>query len=100
MVVSFYAKWCNACRALGPKVRRLPTESYMLHRCSVCCILSAFDSFVALTPCSFCRPQLSQMCNENPDIVMLKVDFDENRDVVKPLAIKVRCVQGPCGSVM
>lgn len=34
--------------------------------------------------------QLCQMGNDNPDIVILKVDFDENRDVVKPLAIKVR----------
>lgn len=31
------------------------------------------------------------MCVENPDILLLKVDFDENREVVKPLGIKVRC---------
>ena len=30
------------------------------------------------------------MGNENPDIVILKVDFDENRDIAKALAIKVR----------
>ena len=30
------------------------------------------------------------MCNDNPEILLFKVDFDENRDVVKPLAIKVR----------
>ena len=35
--------------------------------------------------------QLCQMCVENPDILLLKVDFDENREVVKPLGIKVRC---------
>ena len=29
------------------------------------------------------------MAKDNPDIVVLKVDFDENRDIVKPLAIKV-----------
>ena len=33
--------------------------------------------------------QLCQMAKDNPDIVVLKVDFDENRDIVKPLAIKV-----------
>ena len=33
--------------------------------------------------------QLCQICTENPDIVLLKVDFDENRDTVKPLGIKV-----------
>ncbi|CAL8462439.1 g1972 [Coccomyxa elongata] len=51
VIVDFYAKWCNACRALFPK--------------------------------------LCQICTENPDIVLLKVDFDENRDTVKPLGIKV-----------
>ena len=38
----------------------------------------------------YCAPQLCQLCNENPDILLLKVDFDENRDIVKPLAIRVR----------
>ena len=37
-----------------------------------------------------CVVQLCQMAKDNPDIVVLKIDFDENRDVVKPLAIKVR----------
>ena len=36
-----------------------------------------------------CIVQLCQMAKDNPDIVVLKIDFDENRDVVKPLAIKV-----------
>ena len=36
-----------------------------------------------------CVVQLCQMAKDNPDIVVLKVDFDENRDIVKPLAIKV-----------
>ncbi|CAL5227740.1 g10756 [Coccomyxa viridis] len=51
VVVDFYAKWCNACRSLFPK--------------------------------------LCQMGNDNPDIVILKVDFDENRDIAKALVIKV-----------
>ncbi|KAK9845368.1 hypothetical protein WJX81_004717 [Elliptochloris bilobata] len=51
VIVDFYAKWCNACRALFPK--------------------------------------LCQLCNDNPDILLLKVDFDENRDIVKALAIRV-----------
>ncbi|CAK0751164.1 hypothetical protein CVIRNUC_002047 [Coccomyxa viridis] len=51
VIVDFYAKWCNACRSVFPK--------------------------------------LCQMAQDNPDIVVLKIDFDENRDVVKPLAIKV-----------
>lgn len=37
-----------------------------------------------------CCLQLCQMASDNPDIVLMKVDFDENRDIVKPLAIKVR----------
>jgi hypothetical protein len=44
--------------------------------------------------------QLCQICNENPEILLFKVDFDENRDVVKPLAIKVRsCLYG-CSAVL
>jgi hypothetical protein len=45
---------------------------------------------------------LCQLCNENPDILLLKVDFDENRDIVKPLSIRVRparlaaCVPRAC----
>ena len=48
---------------------------------------------------SLLRAQLAQLCNENPDIIMLKVDFDENRDIVKPLAIKVRKHASPQGAV-
>ncbi len=33
---------------------------------------------------------MCQLCNDNPDILLLKVDFDENRDIVKPLSIRAR----------
>jgi len=38
VIVDFYAKWCNACRALFPKVRRAPRavpprESVVLCTC-------------------------------------------------------------------
>ena len=37
-----------------------------------------------------CTPvQVCQIAAENPDIMVLKVEFDSNKDIVKPLAIKV-----------
>lgn len=37
----------------------------------------------------FIALQLCQICADNPDMILLKVDYDENRDIVKPLGIKV-----------
>ena len=59
----------------------------------VCCILipaRASCRHVLEVTGNCCVVQLCQMAQDNPDIVVLKIDFDENRDVVKPLAIKVR----------
>ena len=33
--------------------------------------------------------QLCQMCAENEDIVLLKVDWDQNKPVARPLGVKV-----------
>ncbi len=43
----------------------------------------------AVTDTHLSSLQLCQMAADSPDIVVMKVDFDENRDIVKPLAIKV-----------
>ncbi|GMH42133.1 hypothetical protein BSKO_10052 [Bryopsis sp. KO-2023] len=51
VIVDFYAQWCNACRALYPK--------------------------------------LCKLCRENPDIVLLKVDWKANKAMCKILNIKV-----------
>eukprot|EP01025_Chloroclados_australasicus_P038203 TRINITY_DN3916_c0_g1_i4.p1 TRINITY_DN3916_c0_g1~~TRINITY_DN3916_c0_g1_i4.p1 ORF type:complete len:248 (-),score=17.24 TRINITY_DN3916_c0_g1_i4:440-1183(-) len=52
VIVDFFATWCNACRALYPK--------------------------------------LVKMCKENEDnILLVKVNWQENKDICKPLGIKV-----------
>ncbi|PNH04184.1 Thioredoxin-like 2, chloroplastic, partial [Tetrabaena socialis] len=51
VIVEYYAQWCNACRALFPKI---------------------------------CR-----MVAEQPDVLFLKVNFDDNRDACRTLGVKV-----------
>eukprot|EP01026_Neomeris_dumetosa_P083589 TRINITY_DN9733_c0_g1_i1.p2 TRINITY_DN9733_c0_g1~~TRINITY_DN9733_c0_g1_i1.p2 ORF type:complete len:289 (-),score=41.35 TRINITY_DN9733_c0_g1_i1:1532-2275(-) len=51
VILDFYASWCNACRALYPK--------------------------------------LVKLCKEHPDIVVAKVNWEENRDISKAFGIKV-----------
>jgi thiol-disulfide isomerase/thioredoxin len=44
--------------------------------------------------CASCKglyPKLSKMCEENPQIVIAKVNFEENKDLAKKLGVKV-CV--------
>ena len=36
-----------------------------------------------------CFVQLCQMCQEHDDIVLLKVDWDQNKAIARPLAVKV-----------
>lgn len=33
--------------------------------------------------------QLCQLCTDNPDITILKVDWDQNKQIAKPLGVKV-----------
>eukprot|EP01025_Chloroclados_australasicus_P025604 TRINITY_DN2554_c0_g1_i1.p1 TRINITY_DN2554_c0_g1~~TRINITY_DN2554_c0_g1_i1.p1 ORF type:complete len:246 (-),score=13.91 TRINITY_DN2554_c0_g1_i1:646-1383(-) len=65
VIVDFYATWCNACRALYPK--------------------------------------LIKLCKENPDMVIVKVNWEKNRDISKALGIKVlpyfQFYYGPHGKV-
>ncbi|PNW84767.1 hypothetical protein CHLRE_03g157800v5 [Chlamydomonas reinhardtii] len=51
VIVEFYAQWCNACRALFPKICKIMAE--------------------------------------NPDVLFLKVNFDDNRDACRTLSVKV-----------
>ncbi|GLC42712.1 hypothetical protein PLESTB_001130400 [Pleodorina starrii] len=51
VIVEYYAQWCNACRALFPKICKIMAE--------------------------------------NPDVLFLKVNFDDNRDACRTLAVKV-----------
>lgn len=42
--------------------------------------------------CHACRalfPKLCQICRDNPDLKVLKVDWDENKDIAKPLGVRV-----------
>lgn len=49
------------------------------------CLLSRSPPFDASLACA----QLCQLAKEHPDILVLKVDFDKCRDLVKPLGVKV-----------
>ena len=43
--------------------------------------------------CASCKalyPKLSKFCEENPNIVIGKVNFEENREIAKKLGVKVR----------
>lgn len=43
--------------------------------------------------CASCKglyPKLSKMCEENPQIVVAKINFEENKDLAKKLGVKVR----------
>ncbi|KAG2483193.1 hypothetical protein HYH03_017928 [Edaphochlamys debaryana] len=51
VIVEFYAQWCNACRALFPKICRL--------------------------------------VGERPEVLFLKVNFDDNKDAARTLGVKV-----------
>lgn len=51
--------------------------------------------------------QLCQMCAENEDIVLLKVDWDQNKPIARPLGVKVspklaaiRCCFFTCAVIM
>lgn len=39
--------------------------------------------------CKSVHPKLVKLCREHPDIVMLKVNFDDNRQLAKQLGVKV-----------
>ena len=73
-------------------------------RCdALLCIYTVLELLLCVRKCSVVwksqlgvGTQLCQLCSENSDILVLKVDFDENRDIVKPLAIRV-CRCRACG---
>ncbi|KAL6005910.1 hypothetical protein ACLOJK_039955 [Asimina triloba] len=81
VIVEFYGTWCGSCRALFPKLDVLPSlgdiESFYMFR------LPAYSS---------CLEQAVQLCRtaeEYPDILFLKVNFDENKPMCKSLNVKV-----------
>lgn len=76
VIADFYAKWCHACRSLFPKVGAYASTE----RRRICKI-------ELLTSCA--RVQLCQICRDNPDIKVLKIDWDENKDIAKTLGVKV-----------
>lgn len=42
--------------------------------------------------CASCKalyPKLSKLCHENPNIVIGKVNFEDNREIAKKLGVKV-----------
>jgi thiol-disulfide isomerase/thioredoxin len=42
--------------------------------------------------CASCKglyPKLSNLCAENPQILVVKINFEENRELAKKLGVKV-----------
>lgn len=100
----FYAQWCNACRALFPKVGGNPYRVRMALRHTVTHARAqrARDPAFArrhVTPRSAGRVsaydtshtnalQICKIMAENPDVLFLKVNFDDNRDACRTLSVK------------
>jgi thiol-disulfide isomerase/thioredoxin len=43
--------------------------------------------------CNSCKalyPKVSQLCEQNPQIIVAKINFEQNRELAKKLGIKVR----------
>eukprot|EP01024_Parvocaulis_polyphysoides_P001303 TRINITY_DN10352_c2_g1_i2.p1 TRINITY_DN10352_c2_g1~~TRINITY_DN10352_c2_g1_i2.p1 ORF type:complete len:165 (+),score=11.11 TRINITY_DN10352_c2_g1_i2:104-598(+) len=59
-------------------------------------VLACFSSKLVIldfyaTWCGACRalyPKLVKLCKENPDIVLVKVNWEKNRDIAKPMGVE------------
>lgn len=96
VIVDFYAQWCAACRALFPKVRPLHV-TLACDRCMLSVTLAAhFPLALQVISTRSCHKRLSlyvqlcSICEDNDDIVLLKVDWDQNKPIARPLGVKVR----------
>eukprot|EP01023_Acetabularia_acetabulum_P015874 TRINITY_DN17797_c0_g2_i2.p1 TRINITY_DN17797_c0_g2~~TRINITY_DN17797_c0_g2_i2.p1 ORF type:complete len:246 (+),score=33.63 TRINITY_DN17797_c0_g2_i2:222-959(+) len=74
-------------------------------------VLACFNSRLVIvdfyaTWCGACRalhPKLTKLCKENPDIILVKVNWEKNREIAKPLGVKVlpyfQFYYGPQGKI-
>ncbi|CAN6541137.1 unnamed protein product [Malus baccata var. baccata] len=71
VIVEFYGTWCASCRALFPKMSMCPRKQW----------------HVLLD-----KPGLISLCRtaeDHPEILFLKVNFDENKPMCKSMNVKV-----------
>ncbi|KAG6488583.1 hypothetical protein ZIOFF_049830 [Zingiber officinale] len=75
VIVEFYGTWCGSCRALFPKVYYVNMKLFFT--------VVAYYFFPSIIP------QLCMMAKEHPEILFLKVNFDENKPMCKRLNVRV-----------
>jgi hypothetical protein len=46
---------------------------------------------ISCARCLLCTSQLLKLMEQFPDVVFLKVNFDDNKAMCKTLGVKVRC---------
>ncbi|KHN40327.1 Thioredoxin-like 2, chloroplastic isoform B [Glycine soja] len=78
VIVEFYGTWCASCRALFPK--RIVTLVSIVMNVLIWMLGIPFYSMLVL---------LCRTAEEHPEIVFLKVNFDENKPMCKRLNVKV-----------
>ncbi|MBA0838914.1 hypothetical protein Goarm_004698 [Gossypium armourianum] len=81
VIVEFYGTWCASCKALFPK-----SKSFSVHCMHL--LKNASDNSFS-NQANSCALELCRTAQENPEILFLKVNFDENKPMCKSLNVKV-----------
>ncbi len=92
VVVDFYARWYEtslSCRHLFMPLSPLPLTLHAccssiqlcrtMHRCSLPCSEDRWFHFRRCGSCKALYPKLCKLAEANPECIVLKVDFDDNK---------------------